>query len=106
MRDARSGANRGEWEKFRDQEETQRRASNRTTMDGQETKMLVLIMTVCSLNSPDSCREARMQFSADESPMQCMMRAQPYIAQWAEQHPGRQVTRWRCVYPEREGQPT
>lgn len=68
--------------------------------------MLVLIMTVCSLSSPDSCGEARMQFSAEESLMQCMMQAPPYIAQWAGEHPGRQVTRWRCTYPEREGQPT
>jgi hypothetical protein len=68
--------------------------------------MLVLIMTVCSLTSPSSCGEARIQFSADESPMQCMLGAPPYIAQWADQHPGRQVTRWRCVYPEQEDQPT
>ena len=68
--------------------------------------MLVLILTVCSLGSPDSCGETRLQFSAEESLMQCMMQAPPYIAQWADQHPGRQVTRWRCVYPGREGQPT
>lgn len=68
--------------------------------------MLVLIMTVCSLSAPDKCDEARMQFSADETVMQCTMGAPPYIAQWSEEHPGRQVTRWRCAYPGREGDPT
>ncbi len=66
--------------------------------------MLVLIMTVCSLAAPDHCNEARLQFNADESLMQCMMQAQPYIAQWAGEHPTARVTRWRCAYPEREGQ--
>lgn len=66
--------------------------------------MLVLIMTVCSLASPAQCNEARLQFTADESLMQCMMQAQPYIAQWAGEHPNTRVTRWRCAYPEREGQ--
>jgi hypothetical protein len=66
--------------------------------------MLVLIMTVCSMSSPDQCNEARMQFTADESIIQCMMQAQPYIAQWAEEHPNTTITRWRCAYPAREGQ--
>jgi hypothetical protein len=30
------------------------------------------------------------------------MQAQPYIAQWAGEHPGARVTRWRCAYPEHE----
>ena len=68
--------------------------------------MLVLIMTVCSLSSPDRCNEARMQFTADESLTQCMMQAPPYIAQWTGEHPDARVTRWRCVYPESDGQPT
>jgi len=68
--------------------------------------MLVLIMTVCSLSSPDSCCEARLQFSADESLMQCMMQAQPYLAQYVDEHPDKRVARWRCAYPEREGQRT
>ncbi len=55
------------------------------------------------MSSPDRCNEARLQFAAEESMMQCMKSAQPYIAQWADEHPGTLVTRWRCAYPEREG---
>jgi hypothetical protein len=66
--------------------------------------MLVLIMTVCSLAAPAHCDEARLQFAAEESLMQCMMQAPPYIAQWAGEHPNARVTRWRCAYPDREGE--
>jgi hypothetical protein len=66
--------------------------------------MLVLIMTVCAMSAPNNCNEARLQFTADESLMQCMMQAQPYLAQYADQHPDTRITRWRCAYPDREQQ--
>jgi hypothetical protein len=66
--------------------------------------MLVLIMTVCAMSAPNNCGEERLQFTADESLMQCMMQAQPYLAQWADQHPDTRITRWRCAYPDREQQ--
>jgi len=34
--------------------------------------------------------------------LQCMVQAQPYIAQWSEEHPGNRVEKWRCAYPDRE----
>lgn len=68
--------------------------------------MLVLIMTVCSLSTPNQCGEARLQFTADEGLMQCMMSAPPYLAQYVDQHPNTRIARWRCTYPEREGSPT
>ncbi len=64
--------------------------------------MLVLIMTVCALAAPARCHEARLQFAQEVSPMQCIMGAQPYIAQWASEHPDMRVARWRCGYPDRE----
>ena len=66
--------------------------------------MLVLIMTVCAMTAPNTCDEARLQFTADESIMQCMVQAPPYIAQWADQHPNTRIARWRCAYPDREQQ--
>jgi hypothetical protein len=29
---------------------------------------------------------------------QCVMNAQPYIAQWINEHPKRVAVRWRCDY--------
>jgi hypothetical protein len=61
--------------------------------------MIELILTVCALSAPGLCDEQRLQFAAEESLMQCMMQAPPYIAQWVDQHPARRVTKWRCAFP-------
>jgi hypothetical protein len=61
--------------------------------------MIELILTVCALTAPGQCDEQRLQFAAEESLMQCMMQAPPYIAQWTDQHPATRVTRWRCAFP-------
>jgi hypothetical protein len=68
--------------------------------------MIHLILTVCALSAPADCVEQRLSFFADESLMQCMMRAQPTIAQWVEEHPQRRVARWRCAYPDSGDDPT
>jgi hypothetical protein len=61
--------------------------------------MIELILTVCALTAPSQCDERRLQFVAQESLMQCMMQAPPYIAQWSDDHPSERVTRWTCAYP-------
>jgi hypothetical protein len=61
--------------------------------------MIELILTVCALHAPAQCDERRLQFASEESLMQCMLRAPPYIAQWSGEHPEIRVTRWRCAYP-------
>ena len=66
--------------------------------------MIELILTVCSLNSPLQCEEKRLQFISQESLMQCMMQAPPYVAGWSGEHPGSRVTRWRCAFLGAEGQ--
>ena len=65
--------------------------------------MIDLILTICALNAPADCSERRLAFVSDESPMRCMMRAPPTIAQWAREHPQMRVARWRCAYPGAEG---
>lgn len=64
--------------------------------------MLVLILTVCSLASPDRCDEARLPFT-DVTLMTCMTQGQIAAAEYIDQHPGLRLTRWRCALPEREG---
>jgi hypothetical protein len=67
--------------------------------------MIELILTVCTLTASQTCSETRLQFVADETPAQCVMRAPPTIAAWSEQHPGLRVARWRCAYPGQDGKP-
>ena len=66
--------------------------------------MIELILTVCALNALSLCEEQRLPFVAQESLMQCMMQAPPYVAAWSGEHPASRVARWRCAYPGSAGQ--
>ncbi len=61
-----------------------------------------LVLTVCMISNPQSCDERRLMVEMG-SLRGCMMQAQPYIAQWAGDHPGLSIQRWRCVAPGSEG---
>ena len=61
--------------------------------------MIEIILTVCAIANPNNCEEKYLQFAWDGSLRQCMMAAQPYIAQWIGQHPAWFVTKWSCEYP-------
>ena len=49
--------------------------------------MIEIILTVCAIANPANCEEKHLQFAWNGSIQQCMMAAQPYIAQWIGQHP-------------------
>jgi hypothetical protein len=66
--------------------------------------MIELILTVCALTAPGQCDERRLDFVSQESLMQCMMHAPPYIAQWSNEHPSTRVIKWRCAYPSQSDQ--
>lgn len=57
--------------------------------------MVELVLTVCLLTSPTSCREEWPVF-AGHSLMACMTQAQFRAAQWIEQHPAYRLAKWRC----------
>lgn len=61
-----------------------------------------LILLACTITDPSACHEYRMTVQSSGSLQTCAMQAEPYLAQWAEEHPGYRVTRWRCVWPEQE----
>ena len=58
-----------------------------------------LIVTVCAVLSPTTCEETHLVSSSDVSLRQCVMAAQPYIAQWIGEHPKWTAVKWRCEYP-------
>ena len=63
-----------------------------------------LVLAICMLTAPGECREERLSISMeDTAPMQCMIGAQPIIAEWAQTHPKWKVERWRCGVAGREG---
>jgi hypothetical protein len=61
--------------------------------------LIELIVTVCAVAQPTQCEDKHLQFSSSASLNECVMNAQPYIAQWIGDHPKWMAVRWRCNYP-------
>ncbi|WEX78917.1 hypothetical protein PYH37_003869 [Sinorhizobium numidicum] len=60
-----------------------------------------LVLTVCELANPTSCRTEHLYFESRGSLVQCMLLAPTEIAKWSERHPGLKIVRWTCVFPEK-----
>ncbi|RXF74596.1 hypothetical protein [Hansschlegelia zhihuaiae] len=59
-----------------------------------------LVLLVCLVSSPQTCREERLLVSYEQTdPRMCMAGAVPTIAEWTEGHPEWQVSRWKCGAP-------
>jgi hypothetical protein len=65
--------------------------------------MVELIVMVCSMQTPGVCSEKHFLFETAGTLTTCMMQAQPYLAQWAGEHPNDRIAKWRCAWPEQEG---
>jgi len=63
---------------------------------GQEDDVIAILLTVCLINQPTTCRHDKIALVAGISVIQCMMTAPPHIAKWSEDHPGWHVERWQC----------
>ena len=57
-----------------------------------------ILLSICLLTSPGTCREEKIDWSLDGAgAMACMVRAQELIAQWHLAHPRWKVAGWRCT---------
>jgi hypothetical protein len=65
-----------------------------------------LIILACTLASPGTCHEYHMMVQSAGSLRTCVMQAQPYLAQWAGDHPTLRVARWHCEWPSQEDEKT
>jgi hypothetical protein len=63
--------------------------------------ILELVMTVCTVANLNLCEDKRIRLEANASVMQCMLSAQPTMAQWAADNPDWKVMRWSCEYSDR-----
>jgi hypothetical protein len=61
--------------------------------------MVELVLTVCVATQLSLCEERHLRFAWNGSLRACAAGAQPYIAQWAGEHPKWVPVRWRCDYP-------
>lgn len=67
--------------------------------------MVDLIVTLCLLAHPGSCRVRHMLFESSGSLAVCMWQAQPYLARWIGEHPNLRIVSYRCAWPETEKTP-
>jgi hypothetical protein len=65
-----------------------------------EMELIEIVLTVCAISQPGPCEDRHLQFAGSGSLTQCVMSAQPYIAQWISQHPEWSAVRWHCEYPD------
>jgi len=63
-----------------------------------------LIVLACSLADPGACHDYHLMVQSAGSLRACTMQAQPYLAQWAGQHPNLRIARWHCAWPGQEGE--
>ena len=61
--------------------------------------MMEVIVTVCALAQPSQCEDQHLQYAGQGSARQCAMGAQPFLAQWINQHPKWTIVRWHCEAP-------
>ncbi|MGB3243545.1 MAG: hypothetical protein WBB25_03350 [Sulfitobacter sp.] len=57
--------------------------------------MIELLFVVCLASDPNQCRQRSLVFT-DVSPTQCLMGAQPELANWIATHPNQQIKSWKC----------
>lgn len=57
--------------------------------------MIELVLTVCLIGRPETCRDERPFFEA-ASPVACMVHGQIQAQRWLETHPEWRLVRWRC----------
>ncbi len=58
--------------------------------------MIAIIISACLISDPEVCKDYRLPLDLNIDAGQCAMHAPPHFAQWAEEHPGWQIRRWRC----------
>jgi hypothetical protein len=68
----------------------------------QEDVVIAILLTVCLIGDPGTCRDYKITLSPGVTLTQCLMTAPPHIAKWSEEHPGWHVERWQCGNASRE----
>jgi hypothetical protein len=61
-----------------------------------------LVLTICLISNPTSCREERLHFENRGGLNNCMVLAPTEIAKWSGEHPKLKVVRWKCDYPSKD----
>ncbi|MBU2582742.1 MAG: hypothetical protein KJ622_13600 [Alphaproteobacteria bacterium] len=59
--------------------------------------MIELVMSVCLISAPDTCKDVNLSYMGDQvTPQQCMYHGQITGSQWAAGNPGWRIAKWKC----------
>ena len=59
---------------------------------------MFVILSVCLLSSPTTCKMERIQQSVEERPpISCIVEGQSTVATWQQEHPAWHIAKWKCV---------
>lgn len=58
--------------------------------------MLSIILSACLVADPAQCREHNLPAQNIVDPTRCVLLAQPFVAQWAGEHPEWEVKKYAC----------
>jgi hypothetical protein len=61
-----------------------------------------IVMLVCAVTDPNQCEDKHLQFAWQGSLKQCVMAAQPYMAQWIGEHPQWVIKNYHCEFPRKQ----
>jgi hypothetical protein len=59
--------------------------------------MMTIILSACMATDPNVCKDYRLPVEGDMDTTQCALFAPPYFAQWADEHPGWSIVKWKCT---------
>lgn len=63
-----------------------------------------LVLMICLAATGASCEERHLSVALEPVPQsQCLVKAIPFLAQWAGEHPQYLIKRWRCAVAGTEG---
>jgi hypothetical protein len=61
-----------------------------------EPSMFAIFLSACLTRDPSVCREFKIPSDAVYSSTACLAQAPLQFGFWAKEHPGWQISRWRC----------
>lgn len=59
--------------------------------------MIAIILSACMAADPGVCKDFKIPIDGEFDMASCAMYAPPHFAQWAAEHPGWNILRWKCV---------
>ncbi|KUO55353.1 MAG: hypothetical protein APF80_05050 [Alphaproteobacteria bacterium BRH_c36] len=63
--------------------------------------MIELVLSVCLISAPATCKDVSLSYMGDQvTPQQCMFRGQITVAQWSAGNPQWRIAKWKCGAPQ------